>query len=194
MVIGTQACGHCQTRHHHNCPGAIASGKQLWVCPCGCVQLRCTECRATDGVDPETWRCRDRAGCDEAVQARLAKDPTIQLIRSLREQAAERVAREVATRRTRTPDGAVAIAPGRGQCECGCGAATKSRFAPGHDARLRGVLQRAYAAGDEEAGLELAARGGVWARHTTGKLDPPADPGAYVAARVAARLQQAVPA
>ena len=28
------------------------------------------------------------------------------------------------------------------QCLCGCGGTTKSRFLPGHDARLKGILSR----------------------------------------------------
>jgi len=34
-----------------------------------------------------------------------------------------------------------------GKCLCGCGRTTLSRFAPGHDARLRGQLTRAAVAG-----------------------------------------------
>lgn len=41
---------------------------------------------------------------------------------------------------------------GAGLCLCGCGRGTASRFAPGHDARLRGVLARLEANG---AGLRL---------------------------------------
>lgn len=30
------------------------------------------------------------------------------------------------------------------KCTCGCGGQTQSRFMPGHDARLKGLLQKAY--------------------------------------------------
>lgn len=35
-------------------------------------------------------------------------------------------------------------------CLCGCGTATKSKFAPGHDCRMKGQLLRAYRANGTE--------------------------------------------
>src|SRR2546425_10342473 len=37
------------------------------------------------------------------------------------------------------------------QCECGCGGPTKSRFMPGHDARLFSRLRRDARQGDQAA-------------------------------------------
>src|ERR1700687_5316443 len=37
------------------------------------------------------------------------------------------------------------------QCECGCGGPTKSRFMPGHDARLLSRLRRDARQGDQAA-------------------------------------------
>jgi hypothetical protein len=44
----------------------------------------------------------------------------------------------------------VKIATGEGVCGCGCGAETKPKrqYKQGHDARLRGILGRAYKAGE----------------------------------------------
>src|SRR6202023_1826524 len=41
------------------------------------------------------------------------------------------------------------------QCECGCGGATKSRFMPGHDARLLSRLRRDARQGDQAARDQL---------------------------------------
>src|SRR5690606_1886858 len=99
----------------------------------------------------------------------------------------ERVSAERADRPARVAAATGAFRPGAGSCECGCGASTGSRFAMGHDARLRSVLAKAYAAGDEAAGRELAARGGVWADKAPG-APLPGDPEAYITTRVQERL------
>jgi hypothetical protein len=191
-AVGAHKCGHCsyggpELRHRH-CPGAIDSGKSLWICPCGCKPLTCIACKSTEAVSPNTWRCADRDECDAAVAANVAKDPVIRAIREVTERAHAREAAERAARPVHPK--AEIPRPAAGKCECGCGSATKSRFAMGHDARLRGVLQRAFAAGDVEAGRELAARGGIWASKAPGVAVPDA-PEAFVAARVAARLESA---
>jgi hypothetical protein len=191
-AVGKYRCGHCAygpvDLRHTRCPGAIDSGKSLWICPCGCKTLTCIACKSTEGVSPQTWRCTDRDECEATVAARVAKDPVIQMVRRLTEQAH---AREVAERAARPAHPRPEVPrPAAGKCECGCGSETKSRFAMGHDARLRGVLQRAYAAGDIEAGKELAARGGIWAAKAPG-VAVPDNPEAFVAARVAARIEAA---
>ena len=46
--------------------------------------------------------------------------------------------------------------PAETPCLCGCGGTTKTRFVPGHDARLKSALTRTAAKGGEPA--ELATR------------------------------------
>jgi hypothetical protein len=45
------------------------------------------------------------------------------------------------------------------ECECGCGVGVTRRFLPGHDQRLKGVLRRAFDAGDQDAGTKLIDMG-----------------------------------
>jgi hypothetical protein len=53
---------------------------------------------------------------------------------------------------------------GTGVCLCGCGGATKSRFVPGHDAKLKSILLRAARSGGlSPEQQDLVARLG-WAR------------------------------
>lgn len=188
-AIGRYPCGFCRdvySERHKHCPGATDSGKSLSICPCGCQPLRCIRCHSTEDVDPNRWRCRSQEDCDITQAKRLASNPVIIMIREIEAKSEKRVAAEREARPVRsTPD---VPRPAGGRCECGCGAATKSRFAMGHDARLRGQLQRAYAAGDMDAGLELMARGGIWATKAPGSATPP-DPDGFVAERVAARLE-----
>jgi hypothetical protein len=54
-------------------------------------------------------------------------------------------------------------------CECGCGGTTKSRFVPGHDAKMKSRLLQAMRAGDESAMDELINRG--WMK-VTGVNEP----------------------
>lgn len=198
-VTGSSPCNHCTTHStdgiHTHCPGAIENGARgrLWVCPCGCKPLACIKCHSTEGVSPETWKCTDADACEAAVARRIASNPTLQVIREITARARERVAQEKGIARTAEPASAV-FRPGAGKCECGCGASTGSRFAMGHDARLRSQLAKAYRGvpehslpGDRNAGLELAARGGIWAKQAP-DVEAPADPDAFVAARVAERL------
>jgi len=182
-MLGNQPCGFCRTDTHELCPGAIEAGSkgELWVCPCGCVEARCTRCRSREQIDAEAWRCVDPAECAEAAARRSASDPNMKVIREIMARSAER-------RPEPRPAAPGAFRPGGGKCECGCGAPTGKRFAMGHDARLRSVLAREFAAGDADAGTELAARGGVWAERAPG-VTLPADPDAFVATRVAARLR-----
>lgn len=63
-------------------------------------------------------------------------------------------ATKTARKRPQTGDG--------GRCECGCGAGVRSRFAPGHDAKLKSTLLREARAGDSAAWLEMRIRG--WSR------------------------------
>lgn len=49
-------------------------------------------------------------------------------------------------------------------CRCGCGASTKNEFAPGHDARYKGMLLRYMKEGHSWAKEELVERG--WLRNT----------------------------
>jgi len=53
----------------------------------------------------------------------------------------------MATKTEQYRDGVLTITVPEGTCECGCGQEAKRRFAQGHDARLRGILGRAYKAG-----------------------------------------------
>ena len=182
MIMAVR-CGFCMSGDHAHCPGAIDGGKTLWVCPCGCRVMRCIRCRATEDVDADLWRCRNTDDCEAAVAARTAANPVIAMVRRLTEQAHARENTERAARPVRDK-GALAVAGGR--CECGCGTPTKAKFAPGHDARLRGVLARAFAAGDNPAGVELACRGGLWAAKAPSTPADP-NPAAFVAARVAER-------
>lgn len=53
-------------------------------------------------------------------------------------------------------------------CECGCGGTTKSRFVPGHDAKMKSRLLNAMRAGDETAMDELINRGWLKTEGTSG--------------------------
>lgn len=55
-----------------------------------------------------------------------------------------------------TPVEVDAAAKAAAVCLCGCGRETKGRFAPGHDARLRGVLLRAQAAAHTGDAVQVA--------------------------------------
>ncbi len=43
--------------------------------------------------------------------------------------------------------GVLTIKQGEGLCDCGCGTAVPRRFAQGHDAKLRGMLNKAFREG-----------------------------------------------
>lgn len=85
--------------------------------------------------------------------------------------ALREVAKEMAkgTRKAQKPGkakaGAKSKAPRKAKvvemhpCECGCKKMVARHFAPGHDARLKGVLRRAAAEGDAKAKAELRRRG-----------------------------------
>ena len=49
------------------------------------------------------------------------------------------------------------------KCECGCGAEVKSRFLPGHDAKLKSRLVNQALEGDGAAARELRKRN--WSAH-----------------------------
>lgn len=57
-----------------------------------------------------------------------------------------------------------------GSCKCGCGTQTKSRFAPGHDAKLKGILQKVVRTGtqvERSYALQTAQQLG-WEKHLYG--------------------------
>lgn len=197
-------CGFCAVRaqdvQHTHCPGAIVNNGRIAICPCGCKpNPMCVVCKRTDDVDPNTWRCIDLDGCEARMEAKRANDPVMIQIREIVANAHAQVAETRAGRvRWSSADGGepkakktpkpVPALPGKGRCECGCGGPTGSRFVVGHDMRLKSSLKKAWLDGDVEAGAELAARGGAWAKLAPGATEP-SEPAQFVADRVADRLR-----
>jgi hypothetical protein len=126
-----------------------------------------------DEVNPETWSCLDKSGCEGRIAARLTQAPLWNMLqqckvsstntrRSRRLVAAalkEAIGPEVdefdrpIVRPPRQPR------PSAGVCEC-CGSPTKGgKFLPGHDARMKSRLRTAAKAGDGTAQAELNKRG-----------------------------------
>lgn len=146
---------------------------------------------AADGIDEDNWLCRNPLECDHRVQIRLQNSPLFQQlqacrasgaaerrrVRLMKEALAARVpievdsfdeiteedmrALEAELKQKRKP---VVRGPGRpttGTCEC-CGETTRGgRFLPGHDARYKAKLKRAWKDGDADAHKELQTRGWV---------------------------------
>lgn len=116
----------------------------------------CHAVRSPDEIDQVFGRCIDVEECTENLREWLAGHPTYRMLQEVKEMAEQvreeeygaKIERQKATR----PD---LITPGR--CEH-CGAETKSRFAPGHDAKLKSVLLRLGREGDPEAAAELVLR------------------------------------
>ena len=79
---------------------------------------------------------------DAAIAAGLDKlpDPLYQVKKVMPAEVKEKLRQHVAAKDEGKP------AP-TGTCLCGCGGTTKSRFAPGHDAKLKGKLRRRYDTG-----------------------------------------------
>ena len=69
------------------------------------------------------------------------------------------------------------------RCECGCGVIVKSKFAQGHDSKLKSSLLRAFNGGTAEAGDELVKRG--W--YTANELQQRRDKADAKAAKKAAK-------
>lgn len=133
ILDSRMACGFCATGAHNHCPSGVWSNDKVYLCPCGCdrsQQRKCLDCntRDQDLIDPTTWRCFDRDSCQTEIEARLANNPVIQQIRSIRESARERTVAERQTAR------ASSGRPTSGSC-LHCGEPTKGgKFLPGHDA------------------------------------------------------------
>lgn len=154
-------CGFCSFGNAPQlCPGGVRNGDGTIVL-CGCTKdhgcnagkLRCTQCNERhEGVGTD-WRCIDQNECEARIQAKLAKNPTIQQIERAREAAKQRQA-------VSAPRSAASVSetprkpsrPSSGQCLC-CGEPTKGgKFLPGHDSKY---LNRLVEQADDEA-LALA--------------------------------------
>jgi hypothetical protein len=136
---GPRVCGFCSSNNHEHCPRAVRNGNGA-ILPCECSQaycggqvIRCLACKnEEDGqVDPTTWSCIDRDACGDAVQVRLDRNPTIQLIREVEnKRMSENTGTATATKAPKTPKEPTF-------CVCGCEGQTKGgKFLPGHDARF----------------------------------------------------------
>lgn len=140
------------------------------VCPCGCHADRpraCLRCRYRETrigeVDATRLTCLDREACADRCADRQARNPLhLQLVEVIRDGEVERIRSrlEAATRRERnivpkvettTPDAPAPTEakparipkPKTGACHH-CGATTKGGlFVAGHDAKLKGELQKA---------------------------------------------------
>ncbi|QXJ40722.1 hypothetical protein [Curtobacterium phage Parvaparticeps] len=133
-------CGFCVAspgnERHDLCPSAVESNGRALRCPCGCQrsrQIRCFTCDRREDehlgqeVDHATWRCFDLDSCAAALEARLATNPTIALIRSIAREKNERSEKPTLPRTS-------PAARKSGAC-LHCGEATKGGlFLPGHDA------------------------------------------------------------
>lgn len=211
-------CQFCVGGHHGSCPGAvwhrqvIRDGKGnvtgvepvLWRCLCeepGHPTFPyCTRCKndSADGVNPTTWLCVDRHGCETRLEARRKNSDLWQMLQRCRSVAAnkKRAARlgAAAAAAAVDPDQDARIEqlldyqaqlarnkrkknsgprktppkPSTGRCEC-CGETTRGgRFLPGHDAKLASRLRAQVAEGSAEAYEELKQRG--WLNKLPGKL------------------------
>jgi hypothetical protein len=135
---GPRVCGFCSSNNHEHCPRAVRNGNGA-ILPCNCPQSYCggkvTRCLACkneeDGqVDPTTWSCIDRNACGATVQARLDRNPTIQLIREVERRVSDDTGTATKQKATATPKAPTI-------CVCGCEGRTKGgKFLPGHDARF----------------------------------------------------------
>lgn len=145
----------------------VATRPQLLVCTCSChvgpnqssPTPRCLECGNQDEgeVDPTLWSCFDQMACTLKAEAKRASDPMVQMIRAAK-QDGERARAETRARKVRdaerrnpmsdAPGGSAAVRerkppkPKVGVC-AHCGEATRGgTFVAGHDAKLKGILQR----------------------------------------------------
>lgn len=137
-------CGYCKTDAHQYCPRAtrgMGPNPKIWPCPCdapecgGGSRLRCLECKTEKPgrVDPKLWVCYDGVECNARVEARLAANPAVQLMREMKETA---MARANAIRpATKTAPSKRAAEPKAGVCLVTGKATSGGLFAPGMDAR-----------------------------------------------------------
>lgn len=153
---GTVATETSGPQWHSKCKGVLlgANGQVQCVCPCGCHkdQKRCSDCGTEDAeLDPATLRCANRPHCAERIQRALEATDIWKLAEESRRRAA------AATSDTlRAPS---ATRPREGRCQH-CGEPTRGGiFLPGHDAKLKGELKRAAAAGGVPAAVEVIVRG-----------------------------------
>lgn len=196
--------GWCESGHHHLCPGVLPdaafqgegkNAKRMDVkCACDCAHDRCRVCGRRGLELDDTNRCADAEDCHEYMKAK-PKHPAVQQIEQIRHESAEKARKS--RENNRRSACASKSAEGRddtserqreGRCHC-CGGATKGgRFLPGHDAKLKGMLNRE---GTPEAMAERAARG--WDQPTDEEtaavigLDGDAD--AFIERRVRERLE-----
>ncbi len=72
------------------------------------------------------------------------------------------------------------------RCECGCGVMVKSKFAQGHDAKLKSSLLKDWDGGTAEAGDELVKRGWYTANELQQRRDKAEEKAAKKAAKTGA--------
>lgn len=213
--VGPQLSGFCarysQPGSHAHCKGATRNGDgSVYHCECETCEHapQCLECGSSEQVDERNWRCLDLDACRATQAARTAANPVVQALRAATESARERLGLDPADEAPIGRRGARVGRPaavGRA-CACGCGGMTKGgEFCMGHDARLRGVLQRTalrrVEATDEDqtwARAELLARGGAWEKaaqssdsHRALELIGSRDHATFIAAAVERRLNPA---
>lgn len=139
----------------NHCPIATLNGDgvTLFPCDCPCAQglIKCLDCGTRERfddpthlgtkeyveamteraqsdatVDPVTWRCYDPAECEARIEARLAADPVIQMIRSFQTEEKKQQYRQERRSASSRPTSGVCL-----HCE----EPTKGgMFLPGHDA------------------------------------------------------------
>lgn len=140
----------------------VGSRPALIICSCTCHVTRpnqvepdpsCTECGHQGGaeVDQVQWLCHDQAACSARVDKRLADNLTWQMLQEAKADGARVRAEKNQTRRGNMSENAPADKAARprrepkpkvGTCHH-CGDPTKGgQFVAGHDAKLKGQLQR----------------------------------------------------
>jgi hypothetical protein len=197
-ALADQAEPGAAERIHARCPGAVTSGNGTTTI-CGCPghqgEHRCHICghvsEGGEGFDLDRRRCTDIEACAERLHTAAIAAANTPLSRMLREVKAS-------ARRGESNDSTVPVsrAPSARRvgrpCQCGCAALTGGGiFRPGHDAKLKSVLQKAAAGGDLAAGDELVAR--HWPRPPgrVANVDTftPEAAAAYITKRVAERYE-----
>jgi len=189
---------------HSRCKGGVINGVHGQVIFCQCPghddERRCLICRQfihPDWYDPEFRVCTDLEACADALHAEAvasSQTPLSRMIRQVKAAGARSESAEVTggkRRATTTPREAKEKRQGR-PCQCGCALITGGGlFRPGHDAKLKGVLKKAAAAGDVEAVTELVARSWPIAPESPQAIGQHIESEAakqeYIATRVAAR-------
>lgn len=177
-------CSYCNNRQHHQCPGAIRipDTERIIVCKCCTPKTgMCTTCgnRSEGDIDLITWYCLDRFACSARVQIRCEQSPLYRMLQDARlDGAAKRRRQRLDVERIqagidptnedeadsfevrgRKRSGTRPVRPKTGTCLC-CGEPTKGgKYRPGHDAKYKGKLQRAAAAGDQTAIAALTEHG-----------------------------------